>query len=183
MKRWIAFAFAIVCVLSLAGCGGKETQEAGTGETNLSSAEPVQPQKSPPALTVTCGGQSTVALSGTYSWQYDNGDGTMTGVEACGGGALFELEWMTPLSRNGSESVTLDFAVEPESISVRCWNDEYANDANSYAANYTELTCENGTVEIPTDGSYIYEVYAQWGAGNAYYSFYIVDFSYCGLTE
>ena len=175
MKRWIAFAFAMICILSLAGCVGGEAREAEAGEKNLSGEEPTQSLKSPPALTVTCGGQSTVALSGTYSWQYDNGDGTMTGVEACGGGALFELEWMTPLPRNGSESVTLDFAVEPESISVRCWSDEYANDANSYAANYTTLTCENGTVEIPTDGSYIYEAYARWEAGNAYYSFYIVD--------
>lgn len=175
MKRWIAFVFAIICVLSLAGCGCKGMREAGTGETNLSRAEPVQPPKSPPALTVTCGDLSWEALRGTYSWSYDNGNGTMTEVIACGNHPLFYLDVMTPISCGESKTIALDFELEPASISIRCWSDQYANDASGYETNCTTLTCTNGVAEIPTDGGYIYEVRAEWEYGNAYYSFYIVD--------
>ena len=145
-------AAAIVCILAMTGCGGDSGQE------------------SPPALTVTCGDQSVNALRGTYSWDYDG-----KSVVACGSHTLSCLELMTPISRGEYESVTLDFGVEPTSMSIRCWSDQYAGDETSYEANYLTLTCAGGAVSIPTDGSYIYEVRAEWEYGSAWYSFYIVD--------
>lgn len=175
MKRRIALILALIFAFPLAGCGDQGTQGAVTGEANLLREEPAQSLRSPPALTVTCGDQSGEALLGTYSWTYDNGDGTMTSVNACGSHPLSDRDWMTPIPRNGSESVALDFTAEPTAVSVRCWSDRYANDDGSYEANYTTLTCENGIAAIPADGGYIYEVRAEWEYGNAYYSFYIVD--------
>ena len=177
MKRRIALILALIFAFPLAGCADQGTQGSETGEANLlrEEEEPAPPLKSPPTLTVTCGDQSGKALLGSYSWTYDNGDGTMTSVIACGSHPLSDRDLMTPISRGGSESIALDFTAEPTTMSVRCWSDRYANDDGSYEENYTTPACEDRTVKIPTDGSYIYEVTATWESGTAYYSFYIVD--------
>ena len=124
--------------------------------------------KEPPALTVMDeSGNAVEALLGTYQWTYDNGDGTMAAVCA---DSFHPLEWediLIPLETE-DDSITLSFALPPDSFTVSCWSDEYWGQNHAVKDSVTR----GYTVEVK-EGGYVYEVTAQWPAGTASYGFYV----------
>ena len=133
----------------------------------------LRPKKpSPPELAVECGNRHVVATRGAYFWS-SHGSSTIAG-----GKHILELvESMSSISRDGEEEAALIFDVEPISVAVKCWSDRhaYADDKGNYETGSRELVYDNGRIDIPTDGSYVYEVYAVWENGSAHYGFYIVE--------
>ena len=115
------------------------------------------------------------ANKGTYTWSYDNGDGTQTGICADSSHPLEWQEFLIPLT-TADGTVELNFAVQPQEFTVRCWSDEYWG---SVEAKEEAATITGNTLELKP-GGYIYEVIATWtgenlaAEGTAHYGFYVI---------
>ncbi|MCQ2446688.1 MAG: M56 family metallopeptidase [Clostridia bacterium] len=120
----------------------------------------------PPALTVTVGEESWEPMRGTYSWESERG--------SCEGDSAHPLEnpkWMQRFETS-EDTATLTLAREPQTVSVRRWSDRYLGDVSKDdQAKETGLIAGELTLE---NGGWIYEVHAEWAAGNCNYAFYIV---------
>ena len=160
--------------------------------------------KTPPALTVICGNESIETLRGTTSWQYDNGNGTFTGINSDSMHPLQAKEFMTPLniiptpySHIDPLMAYLQWDVTPDKVSVRCWSEDCWGQYGDYDDTTEEIEVQKIDIEIAhgsnetqrtadytirlKDENYIYEVVAEWNSsdkyfGTAYYSFYTKTF-------
>ena len=147
----------------------------------------------PPELTVVCNEKQITALRGTYSWEYQNKDGTSTAIEADSMHPLESKEYMPdlPLAYSAYSSVSsfrahLQFPVTPDEVEIVYWNEDCWGNPS---ADKTVLPVK--TIEIDfADGSWgvdysaeliagncIYEIIARWNSseeynGTAHYSFY-----------
>lgn len=170
-----------------------ETQNAVT-KSNGTAQEAIV-LKEPPALSVVYGENNSIeALQGTSSWMYANEDGTWTGIEADSMHPLDAKEYMPCLelspvaaSSRSRLSVRMQWDTSPDKVTVRCWSDacwgQY--DAESEELTVRTLMVDSNTEAAPVisvelkDGSYVYEVIAEWSSvetyhGKACYSFYTV---------
>ena len=182
MKRLLSIALAVILIFSMTACQNSgqiscpaddEPEKVNAPGSNGAS-KPTS--KEPPILTVTDGvGNSVNANTGTYTWMYDNGDGTQTGVCADSSHPLEWQEFLTPLTTS-SATVELTFAVQPQEFTVRCWSDDNWGKTD---AEEEFIACSGNTLELKP-GGYIYEVVAEWtgenlvAEGTAYYGFYVV---------
>ena len=160
--------------------------------------------QNPPALTVICGNESIEALRGTTSWQYDNGNGTFSGINSDSMHSLQAKEFMTPLniiptpySHIDPLMAYLQWDVTPDKVSVRCWSEDCWGQYGDYDDTSEEIEVQKLDIEIAhgsnetqrtadytirlKDENYIYEVVAEWNSsdkyfGTAYYSFYTKTF-------
>lgn len=160
--------------------------------------------QSPPDLIVNCGKESIEALRGTTSWQYDNGNGTFTGINSDSMHPLQAKEFMTPLniiptpySHIDPLMAYLQWDVTPDKVSVRCWSEDCWGQYGDYDDTSEEIEVQKLDIEIAhgsnetqrtadytirlKDENYIYEVVAEWNSsdkyfGTAYYSFYTKTF-------
>ena len=151
--------------------------------------------KEPPELTIVCGEEQVTALKGTYSWEYSNGDGTSTGIEADSLHPLDSKEYMNELplaysykSSVDSFKVHLQFEAAPDEVEIRYWDESCWNDYSVESEELIVQTLEVDYVDggFSTDyiaklleGNYMYEVVAKWNrsenyGGTARYSFYTV---------
>lgn len=146
--------------------------------------------KEPPALTVVWGETGVNALRGGYSWTIEHADGTAEAVIADSMSALQSREYMEVLTLNAAETspaALLRFETAPDAVRVRCWGvDAWGGhdgepEGEDAAVNTVEADFAEGRftteywVELK-DGSYIYEVTAEWDrpgkySGTAYYGF------------
>jgi len=125
MKKLVSILLTAILIFSMAACQSAQNPENGQGQPkppgSNGSSKPTSTE--PPELKVldsTCPG--IVANKGTYSWTYDNGDGTQTGVCA---DSSHPLEWqafLVPMTTS-DDTVELYFDVQPQEVSVRCWSD------------------------------------------------------------
>ncbi len=121
--------------------------------------------ESPPWLTVVCGDEGTEATLGSYSWHYDSGDGTMTGVDSDSADPL-DLDGRAPLvTKEGA--ARFRYMTRPAAISSAVVWDEDARTSSPAEVNVGELEL------LP--GDHIYTVRVDWDfplcGGEAYYSF------------
>ena len=158
----------------------------------------------PPALTVVCGNESIEALRGTTSWQYDNGNGTFTGINSDSMHPLQAKEFMTPLniiptpySHIDPLETYLQWDVTPDNVSVRCWSEDCWGQYGDYNDTSEDIEVQKLDIEIAhgsdetqriadyairlKEENHIYEVVAEWNSsdkyfGTAYYSFYTKTF-------
>ena len=182
MKKLLAIILAAILIFSMTACQSSgqiscpaddEPEKVNAPGSNGAS-KPTS--KEPPELKVldsTCLG--IVANKGTYSWMSDNGDGSWNGVEADSSHPLEWQEFLVPMTTS-DDTVELYFDVQPQEISVRCWNDVYWGKVDAEEENATLI--EN-TLKLK-EGGYIYEVVAKWtgdnlaAEGTVHYAFYIV---------
>lgn len=129
----------------------------------------------PPVLTVVSDSTALGALTGTYTWQSPNADGTYTGVASDSAHPLDCRELLSPLD-TPSGTAALRFTVEPDEIvSAVRWSD--ADWGRSDAAGFDVPVSGGGIALEP--GGWVYQVEARWddaggGYGTAFYCFYIV---------
>ena len=162
----------------MAACQSPQNPEKGQEQPNPpgSNGASKPTSKEPPELKVldsTCLG--IVANKGTYSWTYDNGDGTQTGVCADSSHPLEWQEFLVPMTTS-DDTVELCFDVQPQEISVRCWNDVYWGKVEAEEEN---VTLNEYTLKLK-EGGYIYEVVGTWtgenlaAVGTVHYGFYVI---------
>ena len=117
---------------------------------------------------------NTNASVGTYSWSYENEDGTMSGVEACSVPSLDAGAELAPIKKTEDmKEIVLKFSMPPDSYSVVRWPEAYIGDAEAHGRDYEPVDAVDYTVPLSDDGGYVYEVYARWPMGRAYYWFYV----------
>ena len=182
MKKLLTVILTAILILSMTACQSSgqiscpavDDPEQMNAPGSIGSSKPSSTE--PPELKVldsTCLG--IVANIGTYSWTYDNGDGTQTGVCA---DSSHPLEWqafLVPMTTS-DDTVELHFDVQPQEMSVRSWSDEYWGKVDAEEEN----AALNGNKLELKDGGYIYEVVAKWtddnlaAEGTVHYAFYIV---------
>lgn len=154
--------------------------------------------KEPPALTVVCGENKSVeTLRGTYSWTYQNDDGTEMGINADSMHPLTAKKYMPYFKNLVSSRATLLWTTAPDEVSVRCWSEEcwgqFDSESEDIPVEVFETETLDGsysrgfTIELK-GGSYIYEVIAKWNSfeefnGTACYSFYTDVKDQSGLRE
>lgn len=161
--KWRFSVLMLLGVLLLAGCAQKGTI-----------------CKEPPALIISCGENTVPGLLGTYSWNYSNGDGTMTGVEADSVQALYAKEWMEPLyltaEDSGEPAALLTFDTAPDSIEVQCWSTDCWESSNA-PGETAAVSQEDDGFSVTVAEDTVYEIIARWEeeaswGGTAYYGFY-----------
>lgn len=174
MKRFISILLTVILVFSMAACqpAGEPEQTNAAGSKGVSKPA----SKEPPVLKIvdgTC--QAIEASTGTYSWTYDNGDGTHSGVCA---DSSHPLEWqafLVPMITS-NDTVELNFAAAPQEFTVRCWSDAYWGIVD---AKEESVILTGNTLELK-EGGHIYEVAARWtgenlaAEGTVCYGFYVI---------
>ncbi len=178
MKKLITLILVFVTSFLIMGC--RSINDIGYVKTSTLTE--------PPELTVICEDASIKALLGTYSWTYEISDAIgkskSQGVCADGAHALNSKKYMaaplpfttTDASPEGLPSVTLQFGIAPDSITVNSWPTYYFGDTSATG----EKISVTGSSFKMKDGDYVYEVVATWDSnkhdfgGTAYYSFYTV---------
>lgn len=147
--------------------------------------------KEPPALTLVYGEENIEALRGTSSWTYQNEDSTWTGIEADSMHPLQAKEYMPDLTlppvMPSFAVMQLQWDTLPDKVLVRCWSEAYWGQYDAESEEVpAKLLCIDSSdgcdpyfsIELK-DGSYVYEVIAEWNSAEAYsgkacYSFYTV---------
>lgn len=162
------FALTLIFLLLMMGCSGinvtKEKPdndskfvEGGSGETLDDSTGDTILQ--PPSLTIYVGEETISPSLGTYSWSFDNGDGTETVIESDSLAPPELVKNNNPLQVTVDTKVELNFEIQPDMYTVRIWDD----------GNNVISTLDK--VVLFGKGKVIYEVLAHWKQGTASYAF------------
>ena len=183
MEKILAIILAAILIFSMTACqssgqiscpAADEPDQVNPPGSNGAS-KPTS--KEPPALKVLeSTGIGIEANKGTYTWSYDNGDGTQSGVCADSSHPLEWQEFLIPLA-TADDTVELYFDVQPHEFTVRCWSDAYWGKVD---AKEEKVTVNGNCLELKS-GGYIYEVIATWtgenlaAEGTVHYGFYIVQ--------
>lgn len=178
MKRLGSILLAVILLFSMTACQLSQKPEQGLSQTNPSggSGTSKPTSKEPPELKIqdsACVGRK--ANQGTYTWTYDNGDGTQNGVCADSSHPLEWQEFLVPMTTS-DDTVGLCFDVEPQEVFIRCWSDACWGEVDSEEEN---VPLNGNRLELK-DGGYIYEVIAKWtgenlaAEGTVHYGFYVI---------
>ncbi|MBE6899688.1 MAG: hypothetical protein E7479_03360 [Ruminococcaceae bacterium] len=176
MKKFLSI---ILAILMLCSCVPNEEQPG-------ISFEPSAEAKTPPDVKVQYGDISITAGKGTYSWQYENGDGTATAVEA---DSSHPTAWneIPSFSAGTGKTAKLIFDESMISFELTCYDmgkdyvPEEAGTKNDVKSE--KIECEDGFFEIPEGGKvYIYELYVKYKSGSCHYGFRIDSPDEWGLT-
>ena len=129
-------------------------------------------RKEPCGLQIANGSRIGDTMGGTFSWWYDNGDGSATGIEACGMHPLDAKDVLPVLVMDGTEAELLFGAEAPDKVTVRGWS---VSQWGNYEAEAEEIPVDGMRLELKNEG-FVYEVEAAWDrftkwGGTAYYSF------------
>lgn len=158
-----------------------EIEETTKTENNLINKGVIPSNdKKPPELQVFCKNVMVNAWLGTYSWFFENGDGTQQAIAADSPHPAECIDSIYPLPLTTSSeypektfSVSLHFENAPDSISVKRYKitDGKITDNTDFA----EIPVNDLKIEAE-NGRFLYEVIAEWNDtnseyGTAYYAF------------
>lgn len=160
LKRLIIL---LLVAIFLAGCAGELKEHEGEVENTIDELSSSQTQlKEPPELTVRVNDQEVHAVLGTYSWSYDNRDGTSTAIEADSGPPPeLVTEQKNILNTNLDSEVSLAFDHDPLLIEVYIWGRTERS---------RKVAVEDLTFLTDQTGDVVYEIYAKWNQGTAHYA-------------
>ena len=123
----------------------------------------------PPFLYVHDGKTQIKALRGTYSWFFENEDGTGSGICADSSHPLECKDKIPAIKVAQKTTLTLNLEGNPSKITVKRYNLS-TNDHD----NYKEIAVNGNLIEVKA-GDYLYEVIASWSPqaynGTVYYAF------------
>ncbi|HHU48270.1 MAG: hypothetical protein ACOYEH_00830 [Caldicoprobacterales bacterium] len=148
------FLFVLLAVF-MSACG-----QQAIDVDDAVNTEPVL--KEPPELIVASKNNKATAILGTYSWSYDNDDGTFTGIEADADiPPKIVHHQISRLNADLNSDVNMVFAKAPEEIKVIIWD-------NSQIVREVEV--KEASFKADRGGNIIYEIYARWDQGSAHYA-------------
>jgi hypothetical protein len=154
LKRIIVF---LLLAIILSACGQQEKGVNGALSHKVIFNKP-------PELIVSSSStdNEVVAVLGTYSWFYDNEDGTATGIEADSDIPPRLVDYQEkPLKTKLDSEVQLKFARTPQKIKVNIWNESQM---------VRGVNVEGSTFKVVEKGDIVYEIYATWHQGSAHYA-------------
>ena len=126
----------------------------------------------PPDLVVVQGQELITAACGNVEWDFEQEDGTRATYMACGSTMLASAERLNALELKYKDvlSVRLQFGVDPDRITVTCWNLDEENPEGEM------IETDNVRGFDLKDGNYVYCITAEWESygrfgGKAEYGF------------
>jgi len=152
--------------------------ELEVNEPNL--PEPLPPVIALPQLTVSFMSQNVQTIRGVTNWMVIDEHGVGTGILSDSAHSLqlseVDLENATLYLNAGVGDIFLHFNLEPSYVYVRRWNAAYRGISNISAAVYEYIevpyTSQSISISVTSDRhDYIYEIYAVWPQGSAYFTF------------
>ena len=122
-----------------------------------------------PQMSVTAGDSKITAQRSTFSWFWENG-----GVEADGMHPLDLADDLPSVKVPADRTVRFQFGTIPDTITISAWKGSGSRQTDK--PDLTLSASQDGTVMLPDDDSYIYEVHAIWDekkgtGGDAFYGF------------
>lgn len=170
--RYKLILIALTALLMLTGCSpvlpsyNAETQES----VNISSS--AQDITAPPVLMLTQGQADDAdpleIRSGSYSWNYKNNDGTMTGGIACGAHPLDDetlahTAVLTLDQADASNSISYSFSsqIMPDKMTLRKWSRSDLGDTEAQEISTVVLEKDLPSV-LELEAGYVYEFTAIW---------------------
>ncbi|MEW4220830.1 hypothetical protein [Rossellomorea marisflavi] len=134
MRKYLC-VFAVLCFLT--GCGVTEWEDL-----------------EPPGLTISAGGQNLSYTLGTFTWTENK--------RSVASESLTPPDLVDVTNEVGAgETVSIDFAHEPDLIEVGVWEDD----------DVVFKKIAGNTTTIPDDkGDFLYVIRAEWPEGDALYS-------------
>jgi hypothetical protein len=151
--------FGLIVLLSLLGCMNEEGSDTDNNEIT-GEESPKDTLQTPPNLTISVGEEIVRLVRGTYSWSYNNGDGTSTGINADSGTPPNLVENQKLVDVTPNTEVRLNFETQPTNYQVMIWDTN-----NNIKGTYDEVVLSE------YNGKVIYEVLAQWEQGTVSYAF------------
>ena len=115
----------------------------------------------------------TMVKRGTYQWTVDLGNGQMQTTHADSVGTLSMGDDLASIKlQQGYDEVKLIFSAKPENVTVQRWDAKYLEpDDYTAAMNAAEAVELEGDMLKLEEGSFVYEVYAEWEKGYSYFGF------------
>ena len=175
MKRTLLIILSLIlCLPVFWGCGKEpDFYDVVTVfiPTDGQTAQPSNFPAEPPTLYVSNGKKAIDASYGTYSWFFDNEDGTGSSINADGSHPLDYKDHIQAIKVTKKTTLTLNFEEAPTSITVKRYN----FNTSDYGS-YDEITVNGNSIEAEA-GEYLYEVIAKWNnnskpyGGTVYYAF------------
>ena len=180
MKKILAILLTVILIFAMSACQSQISCPAADEPDQInapgSSGASKPTSKEPPVLKILDStGTGIEANTGTYTWTYDNGDGTQSGVCADSSHPLEWQEFLIPMT-TADGTVELNFAVQPQEFTICCWSDACWGQVD---AKEESVTISGNKLELK-DGGYIYEVVAKWtgenlaAEGTVHYGFYVI---------
>lgn len=160
LKRLIIL---LLVFIFLTGCVATQNEREGEAENTIDELSPSKTQlKEPPELIVRSNDYEVHAVLGTYSWSYDNRDGTSAGIEADSGPPTeLVTDQEGTLNTKLDSEISLAFNHDPLLIEVYIWGrDERSR----------KIAVEDLTFLTDQTGEVVYEIYAKWNQGTAHYA-------------
>lgn len=112
----------------------------------------------PPQLSIDIGNKIITTIQGTYSWEYENKDGSMTNTTVdIDGPSELAKQFDSPNVTTNSQ-VTLNFDMELSKYAVRIWEDN-------------QVVSSSDSIDLMNKGEIIYEIIGYWDQGEASYIF------------
>ena len=116
MKRFLSILLSVILIISMAACSNNTEPKQLNPPGSNGPSKPTSTE--PPVLMIDDrSGNSIKANTGTYTWTYDNGDGTETGVCADSSHPLEWQEFLVPMTTI-NDTVELKFEAPPHEYMV-----------------------------------------------------------------
>ncbi|QUW23100.1 hypothetical protein JSQ81_05905 [Sporosarcina sp. Marseille-Q4063] len=164
--KFSLFTLMLILLLSMMGCSGNNVtnEKPGNDRPFVESGEILEDSSGeiilePPTLTIYVGEETVWPTLGTYSWRFENEDGTETAVESDSLAPSELVKNNKPLQVTVDTKVELNFEIQPDGYSVRIWDDD------------NHVISASDKVVLSGKGKIIYEVLAHWKQGTAVYVF------------
>ncbi|MBP5555542.1 MAG: hypothetical protein J6X94_11820, partial [Lachnospiraceae bacterium] len=167
---WIIVVSIVACLVLAVCFLTRPEKERDSAETDPIAAKEYD-MTEPPVLTVTYVGDSHEAMLGTYSWYHLNEDGMISGELADSMHPLF-LSDLRPVFYlyPYDDEIKLDFAVEPDEVFIKCWDEKYATKGDIDESDFSVLkyTYDTHSFIFPNETGVVIEVSAKWKNENGF---------------
>ena len=161
---WIVVVSIVVCLVLAVCFLTRPEKERDLAETDPLAAEEYDLTE-PPALTVTYVGNTHEAMLGTYSWYHVGEDGMVYGEMADSMHPLYLSDlrpsfYLYPYE----DEIRLDFAVDPDEVFIKCWDEKYATKGDIDESDFSVLkySYDSHSFIFPNETGVVIEVSAKW---------------------
>ena len=156
----------IIVALAVASCACSTPEAAGESGA-------VDPD-TPPALTLYVNEEEPIVnlAPGTYEWIVDNGDGTMTGVNADAPHPLDVIDDLTTVDTSNCTAVEIILEEGMEVDAVSWWDAAETDYDDSHAVSGEVVTADKTVYRLPIEAGRVYDIHVDFGEkGDAFYAF------------
>ena len=108
----------------------------------------------------------------TYEWIIDNGDGTMTGVNADAAHPLDALDELAAVDASTSGAVEIILAEGMEITAVDRWDTAAADYGSPQQVSGEVVAADRTVYRLPVEAGWVYDIHVDYGVrGDSFYAF------------